>query len=617
MAQNRTPFHGDLISSSLDDALQQRMAKVQERVALERRVGDVRKARDDFEYYYRTLFCEVQPDIFPWGPHQHFAVKFITWQGWKGVFPTHRIVVMPPGTGKSNVVSKAFASWLVGKFPGEPTCLATSTSTLAMDRSIYLRELVSKDELYKAIFPDIEPYTVMWRTEQWTMKPKGMIRPGSSEPTFRSTGADASIGGIRVKHAIVDDIHNLQNSRTPGEREKIKDWYFTQFLSRLQGMKDAWIVMLANIWNGDDLTSTLWGSGQYAVMHMMALYESKEVWCDVTLPDNLGGAGPELADWCGISRDKWVWREADRQLRMVIHTNGPALWPKQIPETALKRQRRINPSRFERVWNGRRHVGKGTLYREEFFKYWNATNPPRFRTAQQVWDTAVETKERTDYTGAVLQHISFDNNIYLADMFHEKLEGGTALPLAITGWYLAAWLDGIRVGVVLVEESAYARSNIQQIRRGWDRDEYLRLCRKYLSYSDAVPSLIRIIRRILRDEDRLPDAIKVPLRPIKVKRGGKDEVHEDAVAYYEQGHVYHLESMEKLALLESELKDYPDGANDDLADPMAQGIVFHFGVRKPRQDNRSTNGHMMVNLESVISRGARPVGITNTPRRGL
>jgi phage terminase large subunit-like protein len=615
--QQRKPFHGDVLSNKMDEALQKRMEGLQRRVDLEQRVGDVRKARDDFEYYYKSLFCDIQPDIFPWGPHQHFVVRFITWKGWQGVFPTYRMVVMPPGTGKSNIVSKAFASWLVGKYPNLPTCLATSTSMLAVDRSIYLRELVSKDPLYKAVFPDIEPYPVMWRTEQWTMVPKGKNRPESSEPTFRCTGADASIGGIRVQHAVVDDLHNLQNSRSPGERARIKDWYFTQFLSRMQGMTDSWLVMLANIWNGDDLTSVLWGSQQYAVMHMMALYETKDVWCDVILPDNLGGAGPELADWCGISRDKWVWKEKERQLRMVIHDKGPALWPKQIPEATLKRQRRINASRFERVWNGRRHVAKGTLYKEEFFRYWSADNPPKFKGAQQVWDTATEKGEKFDFTGAVLQYIGTDNDLYLADILHERLEAGVALSLAIVCWYLVAKLDEIRVGVVLVEESAYARSNIQEIKRGWDREDFIQRCRKYLNYADAAPTLVKMIRRILEEQDRLPDSIKIPLRPIKVKKGGKDEVHEDAVAYYEAGNVWHLSSLSKLPLLEGELKDYPDGAHDDLADPMAQGVVFHFGVRKPRQERASTTGYMTINLTPVIGgRSVRPTGL-ETPRRGL
>ena len=124
-----------------------------------------------------------------------------------------------------------------------------------------------------------------------------------------------------------------------------------------------------------------------------------------------------------------------------------------------------------------------------------------------------------------------------------------------------------------------------------------------------------MIRRILEEQDRLPDSIKIPLRPIKVKKGGKDEIHEDAVAYYESGNVWHLASLDKLALLEGELKDYPDGAHDDLADPMAQGVVFHFGVRKPRQERASETGYMTINLTPVISRNTRPTGM-ETPRRG-
>lgn len=602
MAQNRHPFREDKLNASLDEALRQRMAVVKRAAQDAANVGDVNKARDDFEYYYRQVFCNVQPGIFPWGPHQRFVLRFITWQGWRGVFPTYRLVVMPPGTGKSNIVSKALTSWLVGKYPHLPTCLATATSRLAIDRSIYLREFVRQDDLYKVVFPGLSPYPAMWTNEQWTLLPAGVKRHESSEPTFRCTGADASIGGIRIQHAVVDDVHNLANSRTTGERERIKDWYHTQFVSRMQGMINPFLIMLANVWHGDDLTSTLWEGKQYAVMHMMALYDDRTVYCDVTLPDSLGGAGPELADWCGVARERWTWMEKERRLRMVIHRHGPALWPKRIPSKSLQQQRKANPPRFERVWNGRRKITKGTVYVEENFKYWDADKPPNIRYSQQVWDTAAETNKRSDYTAGILQHIGHDGNLYVADVLREKLDPGLALPLAIASWYLYALLNGTPVRQVLIENSAYARTSIAQIRLGWTRSEFLRHCNTYLRSRRSVPSLNKIVRYVVSQRDNLPSVIKIPVRALPIRRGGKSELNDDASVYYATSNVYHLSTMDKLALFESELKDFPDGANDDMVDANAHGIVYCYGVRKPQA--QPNGGHMLLDLSPVFNHHA-------------
>ncbi len=608
------PPRQDRITEKLQDEINKRLEQLNTQVSFEETIGDLDRCRNDFEYYYKHIFLDVDDKQFPWGTHQEFAVRFITWPGSNGVFPTRRVLVMPPGTGKSNIISKAYASWLAGKHPDRPICLATSTTDLAMGRSIYLRELVANDPLWKSVFPGVEPWPQMWRTDEWVLARKDDQTRKGSAATFKATGAGSSIGGIRVWAGIVDDAHDVNNSRTHGERERIKDWYATQFLSRLSGMEGAHIIMLANIWHGDDLTVQLWNSGQYAVMHMQALYPTRETYCEVTLPHELAEAGPELADWCKVPREDWVWKPEDRLLRMVIHRKSRALWPEKIPRKELEQQRRLNHARFERVWNGNREMNKGTHYREELFRYWSLSKPPAIRTAQQSWDTASESTDRSDYTAGVLQYIGTDGDVYVAELFRDKVESGVALPLAITAWYWLARLRDIPVQVVLIEASAYARSSINQIRRGWPTDEFIKQAKRYMGYSDAVPALVKMLRQIIGEQDRLPDMLKVPLRPIKLTKAGKSEMHDDALAWYESGNVWHCQEMDGLSMLEREQKNYPGDAHDDAADCNAQGINFHFSVRKPRTD-RPSAGHMMIDLSPVLAVRTRIAGLP--VQRGL
>lgn len=603
------------VADNLQDEITKRLEQLNNQVSLEQRVGDVSMARQDFEYYYQKIFCEVDPIQFPYGIHQHFVVRFLTWP-WpvKTEDIVKKLIVMPPGTGKSNIVSKAYASWLAGKYPERPICLATSTTDLALGRSIYLRELVAHDPLWKAVFPDVEPWPMQWRTDEWTLVRRGNDGRKGSAPTFKSTGAGASIGGIRVWCGIVDDAHDVNNSRTEGERARIKDWYATQLLSRLSGMEGAEMVILANLWHGDDLTANLWKSGQYAVMHMQAMYPEREVYCEVTLPVELADKGPDLADWCQVRRSDWVWKPEERLLRMVIHRKSRVLWPEKISADSLRHQRKLNPARFERVWNGSLEVSHGGFYRDDMFRYWSKNNPPHFRTAQQSWDTASENTSRSDYTAGVLQHISDDGDIYVADVFRAKIESGVALPLAVTAWYYLARLDDIPVHVVLLEASAYARGSINQLKRGWQREDFIRQARRYMGYSDAVPSLVKMLRKLINEEDRLPDVLKIPLRPIKLTKAGKTLMHDDALSYYESGNVWHCQEVDGLSILEKELKNYPGDAHDDVADANAQGVRFHFSIRKPKHEARN-KGHMMLDLSPVLQARSRMAGMPT--RQGI
>ena len=152
------------MGKSIDRALQEKMDVLQEQVGVADALQDPARCRDDFEFYYRTVFCGQDKIQFPYGWHQHFAVRFITWAGHDGYYPVNKLVVMPPGTGKSNIVSKALASWMVGRDPESPSCLVTSTSELADERSLWLRER-STSEWFTLVFPDVSPYNKQWKVD--------------------------------------------------------------------------------------------------------------------------------------------------------------------------------------------------------------------------------------------------------------------------------------------------------------------------------------------------------------------------------------------------------------------------------------------------------------------
>lgn len=605
---------GGGMTGSIDRALEAQLAALDAQVRVVDAIQDPERCRHDFEYYYKQIFVRNDPVQFPWGVHQHHGIRFLTWPGANGVQATRKLLVEPPGSGKSNLVAKGLASWMVGNDPGSPTIFATSTSPLAQGRSLWMRELTQSD-WFKLVFPGVRKYDKQWTVDEWTLLPPGIDRPTSDAPTFKATGTDASIGGIRVKYALCDDLQNVSNSATKGERERVKNWFYAQFLTRLANM-NGWLVMLANIFHGDDLTVELWGSGQFMVMHMQALYPDKDIWADVYLPKDLGDAGPAFADYCEVAKNDWTWQEKERKLRIIMHRRGPSLWP-EAPDYAPDKLRATKslgtggPARFEKVYNGQRVAASGGIYRREWFKYYRRDKiPTTFKWAIMSWDTAAETSDRTDWTVGGLIYAGADNNLYVDELVREKLEAGMGVPLMIAVWWLLALREGITVKSVMIERTTYARGSIQQLARGWTQKDFVRACELYLEQGNSNPTLIRMIRQVLDDKESLPNVIKIAgLNPAKIGRTGKDAMHDDCAPYYANASIWHREDMPWLEVLESELESFPNGGHDDCADVVAQAAVSFFGVvvRKKSADETNRN-YAFLDLSSNLPGRPSAVG---------
>ena len=98
-------------------------------------------------------FCKVMMPDFIVGTHKRLRANMFM-----GVGKCDRdrvCVSIPPGHGKSQLVSIFYPAWFLGRNPGKKVMMVSHTTDLAGDFGRKVRNLIATDE-YRSIFPTVQ-----------------------------------------------------------------------------------------------------------------------------------------------------------------------------------------------------------------------------------------------------------------------------------------------------------------------------------------------------------------------------------------------------------------------------------------------------------------------------
>ena len=76
------------------------------------------------------------------------------------------------------------------------------------------------------------------------------------DPTISTTSVEGTILSKRADIIICDDLLNFENTRTPEQRQKIKDWFNLVLLPVLEP-KTGRLIVVGTIWQVGDLMEDL------------------------------------------------------------------------------------------------------------------------------------------------------------------------------------------------------------------------------------------------------------------------------------------------------------------------------------------------------------------------
>lgn len=183
------------------------------------------------------------------------------------------LIIAPPGTAKTTWLVSAFLGYYLGIFPDRHTIIGSVDDATAEKRSLSLRSMV-ESEKWRAVFPGIEPdHNRKWEQKEWSIG----TRAGDLHPTMRSYGTGASITGSRAELLLGDDLLDYNNTRTPGMREVVRNWFDNSFLSRLT--PDGRAIIIGTSWNAADIYADLRKLLSWTIIHMPLLSEAEDGYC--------------------------------------------------------------------------------------------------------------------------------------------------------------------------------------------------------------------------------------------------------------------------------------------------------------------------------------------------
>lgn len=266
------------------------------------------------------------------------------------------MIFMPPRHGKSELASKRFPAWCLGRKPDRQIIAASYNSDLANDFGRNVRNLVAEPE-FSQVFPGVTLAPDSQAANRMNTNKGG---------TYVAAGVGTAVTGRGAHIALIDDpFKDREEADSERRRDLVWDWYRSTLYTRL--MPGGAVVLIQTRWHEDDLAGRLLeqDAGQWTVLELPAL-----------------------------------------------HPERGALWPEWYPEEALLRiKETVGPREWSALYQQSPQPDEGTFFQRDWFKTWDVL------PALQYYGTSdyAVTDGGGDYTVHRMWGISPDGAIYRVD----------------------------------------------------------------------------------------------------------------------------------------------------------------------------------------------------------
>ena len=271
------------------------------------------------------------------------------------------MIFMPPRHGKSELASKRFPAWCLGRDPKRQIIAASYNSDLANDFGRNVRNLVNEPE-FGQVFPNVTLAPDSQAANRMNTNHKG---------AYVAAGVGTAVTGRGAHIALIDDpFKDREEADSERRRDLVWDWYRSTLYTRL--MPGGAIVLIQTRWHEDDLAGRI-------------LEQEGDQWEVLELP--------------------------------AISKAGEALWPEWYPIDALERIRAtVGPREWSALYQQQPQPDEGTFFKREWFTPWSKLPSLRYYGTS---DYAV-TDGGGDYTVHRIWGIAPDGDVYRVAGYREQ-----------------------------------------------------------------------------------------------------------------------------------------------------------------------------------------------------
>lgn len=335
----------------------------------------------------------------------------------KGLSP-RLMLLMPPRHGKSELASRMFPAWHLGKHPDHEIIACSYNVSLAMAFSRKVKETIS-DPSYQNVFTTrLNPNHQS--SEEWGIE--------QNIGGYVAAGVGGGITGKGCHVLLIDDpIKNAEEADSADVREKLWDWYGSTAYTRLA--PGGGVLVIQTWWHDDDLAGRLQlamqkddEADQFEVVKYPAIAEHDE-WVDTTTDeivriDVQGASSPDDDELVATVRAN----AAGYNLATMrfLRNKGQALHPERYDVVKLNRIKKTIPARFWSALYQQNPVpDDGAYFLKEQFK--RAAVPKIQRANVYIaWDFAISEKKQNDYTVGTVGLQDDDDLLHIAEVVRFK-----------------------------------------------------------------------------------------------------------------------------------------------------------------------------------------------------
>ncbi|CAB4128449.1 Archaeophage PsiM2, terminase large subunit [uncultured Caudovirales phage] len=332
-------------------------------------------------YANLSFFLERESRL-KWKPAKHLELLCDTLQRVSKGDLKRVIVTMPPRHGKSEVVSKKFPAWHLGRNPNDEIILASYSIDLSRSFSRIARETLQGSSDVFSVRLDPNHSTA----ESWGLQGKrgGLV----------AAGVGGSITGRGARIAIVDDpIKNAEEANSEVIRSKVWEWYTSTLYTRLTP-KGAVVIVMTR-WHEDDLV------GRLLQKERQEIEEGSHIgdrWTVINLP-----ALAEQNDILGRLEGDPLWSEYGFDQERL----------QQI-------KRDVGSYVFNSLYQQRPAAQEGSMFKRQWWRFYDVL-PIRFDEMMQSWDMSFKGSDGSDFVvGQVWGRVGA--NKYLVDQIRGRMD---------------------------------------------------------------------------------------------------------------------------------------------------------------------------------------------------
>ena len=353
------------------------------------------------------------------------------------------IVTFPPRHGKSELTSRRFPAWLVGRDPYRHVMFATYNQPFSEDYGRAVRGIM-QGNAYKQVFPGTTLAKGSAAADRLVTEEGGMLA---------FVGRGGSSTGRGADFLIIDDpLKDRAEANSQTTREELWDWYNDTMSTRLMSDTGA-IIIIQTRWHEDDLVGRL------------------------TDPSNPKYNAEEAATWKIINIPA-IAGEDD----VLGREPGAALWPEKFGLPYLESFKRRNPMGFSALYQQEPTPEDGDFFKPEMLSPYRQNDQPKNLRIYAASDHAVGTKQTNDFTCLLVVGVDEWSNIWLLDCWWKREK---------TDKVVEAMLDMMRRWKPLVwwAESGHISKSIGPFLFRRMREEKV-----YVTIREQVPSADKVTR---------------------------------------------------------------------------------------------------------------------------